>query len=324
MCTAATYKTKDFYFGRTLDYEFSYGDEVVITPRNFCFNFRDEKYLDSHYAIIGMASVFDDFPLYHDGVNEKGLGMAGLNFVGNAVYNEKKTGKSNIAQFEFIPYILGKCASVDDAIKLLKNINLTTTPFSSDLPIAELHWIISDKNKSVTVESVAEGLKIYDNPVGVLTNNPTFDKQMFALNNYMYLSSKPPKNNFAKNLDLNIYSRGMGALGLPGDLSSQSRFIRVVFVKMNSISDNDEKSSVSQFFHILNSVDQQRGCCNLGDDKFEITLYTSCCNADKGIYYYTTYDNHQISAVDMHKENLDSSDIFRFKLIVDEQIKHQN
>lgn len=324
MCTAATYKTKDFYFGRTLDYEFSYGDEVVITPRNFCFNFRDEKNLSSHYAIIGMACVKDDFPLYYDGVNEKGLGMAGLNFVGNAVYNEKKTGKCNIAQFEFIPYILGKCANVDDAIKLLNNINLTTIPFNSDLPIAQLHWIISDKNKSITVESVAEGLKIYDNPVGVLTNNPTFDKQMFALNNYMHLSTKSPENNFTKNLDLNIYSRGMGALGLPGDLSSQSRFIRAAFVRMNSVSDNDEKSSVSQFFHILNSVDQQRGCCNLGDNKFEITIYTSCCNTDKGIYYYTTYDNHQISAVDMHKENLDSRDIFRFKLIAREQIKYQN
>ncbi len=112
----------------------------------------------------------------------------------------------------------------------------------------------------------------------------------------------------------------MGGLGLPGDLSSMSRFVRVAFVKMNSLSKEDECESVSQFFHILNSVDQQRGCCNLGENKFEITIYTSCCNASKGIYYYTTYNNHQISAVDMHKEELNSNLLIHI-LITGEQIK---
>lgn len=92
MCTAATYKTKDFYFGRTLDYEFSYGDDVTVTPRNYVFDFRHEGKLESHYAIVGMAHVADGYPLYYDAVNEKGLGMAGLNFVGNAKYQEVSEG----------------------------------------------------------------------------------------------------------------------------------------------------------------------------------------------------------------------------------------
>ena len=116
----------------------------------------------------------------------------------------------------------------------------------------------------------------------------------------------------------------MGAIGLPGDLSSQSRFVRVAFVKMNSVSGEDENESVNQFFHILNSVDQQRGCCQLDDGKYEITIYTSCCNATKGIYYYTTYDNHQITAVDMHKENLDGDSLIRYSLIKGEHINYQN
>ena len=169
-----------------------------------------------------------------------------------------------------------------------------------------------------------DGIKIYDNPVGVLTNNPPFDKQLFALNNYMNLSNKSPKNSFAQNLELQQYSRGMGAIGLPGDLSSQSRFVRVAFVKMNSVSGEDENESVSQFFHILNSVDQQRGCCQLDDGKYEITIYTSCCNATKGIYYYTTYDNHQITAIDMYKENLDGESLIRYPLIKGEHINYQN
>ena len=125
-------------------------------------------------------------------------------------------------------------------------------------------------------------------------------------------------------LDLSTYSRGMGGLGLPGDLSSASRFARVAFVKQNSISGNSETESVSQFFHILNSVDQQRGCCEVADGKYEITLYTSCCNATQGIYYYTTYDNHQISAVDMHRENLDGETLRCFAPVTGEQIHMQN
>ena len=116
----------------------------------------------------------------------------------------------------------------------------------------------------------------------------------------------------------------MGAIGLPGDLSSQSRFVRTAFVKMNSVSGDGELESVSQFFHILNSVDQQRGCCDLGDNKYEITIYTSCCNVTKGIYYYTTYDNHQITAVNMNKENLEWNKLIRYPLIKEEQIKLQN
>ena len=324
MCTAATYQTKDFYFGRTLDYEFSYGDEVTITPRNYPFHFRCKGLIESHYAMIGMAYVEGNYPLYYEAVNEKGLGIAGLNFVGNAVYHEELEGKDNICQFELIPWILCQCETVKEARTLLKNMNILNVPFSEQLPLAELHWLISDKTESITVESVREGIKIYDNPVGVLTNNPPFDKQLFSLNNYMSLSTKSPHNTFAENLKLEQYSRGMGALGLPGDLSSQSRFVRVAFVKMNSISGDSEMESISQFFHILNSVDQQRGCCEVGDGKYEITIYTSCCNTDKGIYYYTTYDNHQITAVDMNKENLEGEDLIRFSLIKEEQVHYQN
>jgi len=324
MCTAATYQTKDFYFGRTLDYDFSYGDEVVITPRHYPFCFRNVGCMDNHYAMIGMACVMEEYPLYYDAVNEKGLGMAGLNFVGNAVYREPERYRDNIAQFEFIPWILGQCGTVKEAENLLKKINLVNTPFHENLPAAQLHWLLADRNKAVTVETTKYGVQVYDNPVGVLTNNPPFNEQMFNLNNYMGLSAKEPENYFCSKLQLQPYSRGMGALGLPGDLSSQSRFVRAAFVKMNSVSGDSEAESVSQFFHILGSVDQQRGCCDLGDKKYEVTLYTSCCNADKGTYYYTTYDNHQITAVDMHKENLDCSQLVRYIPIQTEQIKWQN
>ena len=324
MCTAATYQTKGFYMGRTLDYEFSYGDEITVTPRNYEFQFRHMGSVSSHYAMIGMAHVAEDYPLYYDAMNEKGLGMAGLNFVGNAVFQEVDDTRDNVAQFEFIPWILCQCATLEEAKKLLSRMNLVGTPFSPQLPTAQLHWLIADDSGSLTVECMTDGLHIYDNPVGVLTNNPPFDKQLFHLNDFMHLSPKQPENTFSSDLNLQAYSRGMGALGLPGDLSSASRFVRVAFTKLNSRSGDSENESVSQFFHILGSVDQQRGCCEVADGKYEITLYTSCCSADTGIYYYTTYENHQISGVDMYRENLDGDTLTRYPLINGEQIHMQN
>ena len=200
-----------------------------------------------------------------------------------------------------------KRQTLDEVRDLITDLNIVDTLFSENLPAGMLHWIISDKSGSITVESMKDGLHIHENPVGVLTNNPPFEQQMFMLNNYMGLSPKQPENHFADKLDLNMYSRGMGALGLPGDLSSASRFARVAFTKMNAVSDDSEEESVAQFFHILGSVDQQRGCCEVSDGKYEITIYTSCCNASRGIYYYTTYSNSQITAVDMHREDLDGS-----------------
>ena len=162
MCTAATYRTKDFYFGRTLDYEFSYGEEITVTPRNYPFSFRYLPEKREHYAIIGMAHVEEDYPLYYDAVNEKGLGMAGLNFVGNAVYGEVREGKENVAVFELIPYILSQCENTEEARKLLGKIQITDTKFKEQLPNGRLHWIIADEKEAITVESVTEGLKIYD------------------------------------------------------------------------------------------------------------------------------------------------------------------
>ncbi len=324
MCTAITYKTKDHYFGRNLDLEYSYKETVTITPRNYSFKFRKAKEIKNHYAIIGMAYVENNYPLYYDAINEKGLGMAGLNFPTNAYYHEEQTNKDNIAPFEFIPWILSQCADIKEVKELLNNINIAQINFSESLPASPLHWIIADKETSITVESVKDGLKIYDNPVGVLTNNPTFDIHMFNLNNYMNLSIEPPRNNFAKDLDLDIYSRGMGALGLPGDLSSASRFVKATFTKMNSISGSSENESISQFFHILGSVYQQRGCVHMGEDKYEITIYSSCCNMDQGIYYYTTYENSQITGINMFKENLDTTDLINYDLIKGEHILMQN
>ena len=323
MCTASNYITDDHYFGRNFDYEISYNERVTITPRNFEFEFRKIDSIKTHYAIIGIAAGIDGYPLYYDACNEKGLAIAGLNFAGNAVYREFEEGMVNITPFELIPYLLGTCSSVAEARDALGKINLVNINFADELPLSPLHWMISDEIEAIVVEPLADGLKVYDNPVGVLTNNPPFDKQLFYLNNYRGLSNKNPENTFG--VDLEEYSRGMGAIGLPGDLSSASRFAKVAFTRANSYSDSDEASSVGQFFHILGSVEQQNGCTFIDDpDLYEYTIYTSCYNTNKAILYYRTYHNSQITAVDLNSEDLDSSELINYLLINEEQFNFIN
>ncbi len=324
MCTALTLKTKDCYFGRTLDLDCSYGEEVCILPRKFPLEFRKAASLKTHYAIMGMATVVGGTPLFYDAANEEGLSMAGLNFPGNACYFEEKKGWDNIAPFELIPWVLGRCKNLSEARALLERINLVNISFSERLPNSPLHWMIAYKNEAIVVESVADGLHIYEDPVGVMTNNPPFPYQLFNLNNYRGLRVDNGETDFSKALGLSSYCQGLGALGLPGDVSSMSRFVRAVFERESSVSKPDENSSVSRFFHILGSVSMNRGICKTPSGHFDITVYTSCINTDKGLYYYTTYDNPRISRIDMHKCDLDGSLLFRFPLNTECDIFYQN
>ena len=323
MCTAITYKTKDHYFGRNLDLEHSYRTTVTITPRNYPLHFRRQADQEHHFAIIGMALVENNYPLYFDATNEYGLSMAGLNFPENAAYHPEKADAYNVTPYEFIPWILGQCRNIQEARLLLNEVNLLAIPFSSEYPLSPLHWILSDETGSLTIESMADKLHIYENPVGILTNNPPFDYHMHNLANYLNITSDEATNRFSKALNLHPLSRGAGSIGLPGDLSSPSRFIRAAFTKFNSVSKDSESASLSQFFHILDSVSQTQGCARVGN-LYEKTLYSSCCNTTKGIYYYTTYENRQITGVKMFSEDLDRSTLISFNLRKGQQIRTEN
>ena len=323
MCTAITFKTKDHYFGRNLDLEHHFRESVTVTPRNYPFHFRCMDALTKHYAMIGMASVVDGYPLYYDATNEKGLSMAGLNFPGYAAYYPQAMEKDNVCPFELIPWILGTCANMEEAIAAFNRVNLLSEPFSNDLPLSPLHWIIADRERAITVETLSDGMRIHENTVGVLTNNPPFDYHMLHLADYLNVHAGDAVNRFAPGIDIRPYSRGMNTMGIPGDLSSASRFVRAAFTKLNSVCRNEEASCVSQFFHILGSVTQQRGLVT-HDNAYEITYYSSCCNTDKGIYYYTTYDNRQITAIELFREELEAAALVSYPLALEQQIRWEN
>lgn len=325
MCTSLTFHTSDFYFGRNLDLEYNFGEKIVITPRQYPFIFKFAGTLSEHYAIIGTAQITDGCPLYAEAVNEEGLCLAALNFPGNAVYAEApESGKTNLAPFELFGFLLGTCATVKEAEEKLKAVCITHTAFKDGYPVAPLHWHIADKDQSLVLECTKDGMHLYENPVGVLTNNPPFPFQLTNLQNYMHLTSNPPENQFAPALKLAPYGQGMGALGLPGDASPASRFVRAAFCKWNTELPSGEEASVTQFFHILDNVAMVAGSVRTQENKFDRTTYSSCINASRGIYYYKTYNNNQISAVSMHKTDLDGCAPVVFEQVNRQQICYQN
>lgn len=323
MCTAITYSNKDHYFGRNLDYERPYRTSVTVTPRNYAVTLRNGERLESHYAMIGMAFIADNYPLYFDATNEKGLSIAGLNFPGNAYYFPPSVNKHNIAPFELPLWLLGTCQNIREAEDSLSCINLTDESYSKKLPLTPLHWIVSDREGALVIESTKAGLNVFRNPIGILTNNPPFEYHMQNLTNYINITSAEPHNRFSQELELKPHSRGMGGIGLPGDLSSSSRFVRAAFTKWNSVSMETESENISQVFHILGTVAQTRGCASVGN-AYEITLYTSCCNSDQGIYYYTTYENNQITAIKMYAEDLDSEALIAYPIRTAQSVLFEN
>ena len=314
MCTSFTYYNNDFYLGRNLDLDCGFSEEVVITPRNYVFDFRHQSSISNHFAMIGMATVIQGYPLYAEAINEKGLGICGLEFKGNAKYFDVMDKKDNIAPFEIIPWILAACSNAKEARNKFLNMNIINEEFAPNLPLSPLHWIVADKDECFVVESSQEGLMIYDDPFGVLTNNPPFPYHCYNMTNYLNLTKEYPANRLADDLDLVPFANGMGAIGLPGDASSPSRFIKTVYLKKNMTSSGSEEENVQQYFRVLNQVSMIKGTIMTKEKKEDYTIYSACMNATKGIYYYQTYENMNISKIDMHDANLEGDKVISYKL----------
>lgn len=320
MCTSLSYRGKRAFFGRNLDYDVSFGEEVVFLPRNFPLLFRRVKGLDRHYAILGMAHVESGVPLFYDAMNECGLAISALNFPGNATYYPLQEGRENVASFELIPYLLGQAKTVDDVLALLMVMNLDDDRFSESFPPSPLHFHVADKKRSIVIETLPTGMKVHENPLGVLTNNPPFEEQMERLADYVGLSPVEPKNAFAPDLPLAPASRGYGAKGLPGDITSPSRFVRAAF----ALSHTPEDTDVSQFFHLLANVENVKGVCLAESGRLEHTLYSCCCDLDELVYHYATYACRGITSIALKREDLEAHALRRFPLPEEERFAYLN
>ena len=324
MCTCIDFKTKDNYFGRNLDLEYRFNEKVVITPRNYEFILKNGSIIKTKYSMIGMATIINEYPLYAEATNEKGLSIAGLYFPKNAYFYEENKQKLNLTPYEIIPYFLGLYRNVAEVKRDITNLNITNIQFNKEIPISDLHWMISDGKECIVVEQTEDALKIYDNPFCVLTNNPPFAYHLNNINNYLNLTPHYATNRFSNKFNLEPYGQGMGAIGLPGDNSPASRFVRASFNKLNSVCNDDEESSVTQFFHILDSVCMIQGTTITQNGKYDITTYSCCINTSKGIYYYKTYTNNQITAIKMTEHEKNRKELSIYNLEEKQQIKYEN
>lgn len=324
MCTSISFCRNDHYFGRNLDLDFSFCEQVVITPRNRLYHLKNGTDYRTRYALIGTAAVQKDTPLYYEAANEKGLAMAGLNFPGLGCYLDPKEGFDNITPFELLPWILGQAASLEEARKLISRLNLTNQAFSPETPLFPLHFMLSDASGSLVLEPTAAGLNVYDNPYNVMTNAPGFEYHCWNLQQYLHLSPKNQENHFSRQFPLRPYAVGMGAVGLPGDCSSASRFVRAAFHLTNSDCPDTEAANVTQFFHVLDSVSMLKGAALTDSGKNDFTRYSCCINTTQGIFYYKTYDNNQINAIRMDHADLDGDQLTIFDLRDTQQIFYQN
>jgi len=293
MCTSMAKQLDAFYFGRNMDLAYEFGQQVVVTPRQYPFRFRCEGDMAQHHALLGMARVQAGYPLYAEAANEHGLCMAGLNFPQSAHYHvEKHPGAANISPFELIPWVLGQCASVEEAEALLRRTHLVAIPFAEGIPPTPLHWHVADASRSIVAEPMAEGMRIWENPVGVMTNEPPFPFHLTNLRQYMHLSPHQPVSAFPEAAGLTPFGWGFGALGMPGDASPASRFVRAAFHAAHAV----QSGGPGQFFHLLDTVAMPRGSVQ-DQGGHEITLYSCCIDAAGGVYYYKTYGNSRITAV---------------------------
>ncbi|MBO3401173.1 choloylglycine hydrolase [Clostridium perfringens] len=329
MCTGLALETKDglHLFGRNMDIEYSFNQSIIFIPRNFkCVNKSNKKELTTKYAVLGMETIFEDYPTFADGMNEKGLGCAGLNFPVYVSYSKEDIeGKTNIPVYNFLLWVLANFSSVEEVKEALKNANIVDIPISENIPNTTLHWMISDiTGKSIVVEQTKEKLNVFDNNIGVLTNSPTFDWHVANLNQYVGLRYNQVPEFKLGDQSLTALGQGTGLVGLPGDFTPASRFIRVAFLRDAMIKNDKDSIDLIEFFHILNNVAMVRGSTRTVEEKSDLTQYTSCMCLEKGIYYYNTYENNQINAIDMNKENLDGNEIKTYKYNKTLSINHVN
>lgn len=322
MCTCIRWKYEDrVFFARTLDNTCNFAERVIFIPRNFDLLFSTYGHLLAHSALLGIGTVVDGCPMFAEAYSEQGLAVAALSFEGNANYFSYRPDRINIAPYEFITFVLTHFRSVAEAKKGLSQVNILDRPFKPELPLTPLHWMIADSNQSLVVESTAEGLKIYDNPYDILTNNPPFPFHRENLNNYLNLTADFPLNTFSPELRLDPSSAGLGAHLLPGDYSSPSRFVKGCFLIKNP---PEEVDPYSHLFHILDAVSPIKGTVRSGNSRFQYTLYSSGIDLSNKVFYFKTYNNNQIQAVDLLKHDLDGQSFVQYPIPASQNIKYLN
>ena len=301
MCTGIRFTDSAgaMYFGRNLDWTQGYGEQVVVTPPAAkvpaAFARPDDP--EQGHTVIGMGIVVAGIPLYFDCGNDAGLAVAGLNFPQSAHYAaEPQAGAVNVAAYEFPYWIARTFASIDEVRQAMANVTVVAKPVTEQLPVANLHWIVGDATGSIVIECMADGARVWEDDVDVLTNEPDFGWHRQNLRNYLMLTDTLPAHATWDAAELTPFGSGVGVQGLPGDYGGPARFVRAAFVNSHYPEQTGEQANVTRLFRTLGAAAVPDGVALMADGAFEKTLYTSCFSASTLTYYHATYDDPAIRA----------------------------
>lgn len=328
MCTGLCFKAADnnVLFGRNMDLAYEFNQQVIIMPEGYQYEDKvSGNMVTNKVPIIGMGTCIDNHVVYAEAMSIKGLACAGLNFARYAYFEPKSVeGKINLAPYDFIQWVLSNFSTVEEAKEAIKGIELIDAPLNKDTPVALLHWMISDKSgASIVVEKTKAGLKVYDNPVGVMTNDPTFDWHLTNLNEYLYLTPEHHPNVVWREKELKALGIGSGTLGIPGDFASVSRFVRIAYICTHTPK-VEGANAISHVFNMLEYVKMVRGGVRTEDGREDNTLYSACMDLENGIYYYRTRENSRVNAVSLKNADCTNGEPILFPYKNEQDFNYQN
>ncbi|KLA25317.1 choloylglycine hydrolase family protein [Bacillus cereus] len=328
MCTSLTLQTKNgqHLFARTMDFTLDLNQEVIVIPRHYQWNNITGEIINTKHATVGMGINHQGRIIMADGVNEAGMTCATLYFPGFATYSQSVgDNKTNLAPFDFVTWSLTQFNSVKELKESVDSLTFLDIPLPDLGLTPPLHWILADKwGDCIVLEPTNEGLKMYDNPLGVMTNSPEFNWHLQNLRQYIGLKSQPFAPTEWSNLSLSAFGQGSGSMGLPGDFTPPSRFVRAAYGKQNIQGIDSEEEGVTALFHILSNCEVPKGGVITEEGALDNTIYTSVMCMESGTYYYHTYDCRQIIAIHLFHENLDTDEIKAYPFQRKQKIFYEN
>jgi choloylglycine hydrolase len=300
--------------GRTLEFGFPMRSNVLVVPagKELSGTLPDGSkglVYTSRYAMVGANAL--GLPAFLDGINDQGLSVGLFYFPSYAKYTEVTQGNAShaIAPQEFGVWVLANFATVDEVREGLKDIVVVPTPApglgSPQGVVAGAHFFIQDRSgKSIAVEPVDGTLKVHDAPLGVMTNAPTYDWHMSNLQNYVNLSVKDVEQKNLGPVTLSAFGAGAGLLGMPGDFTPPSRFVRAAIYSQSAAPNATADDAVLSAFHILNQFDLPKGAVQnaaVGAAVDETTEWTSVADLKNLRWYYRTFGDQSIHMVDLRQ-----------------------
>lgn len=304
MCTAVTLQSLPgaAYLGRSMDFSYLLQPHFYFVPRNYRWTDAiTHKDIRNSYSFMGIGQELDGVLGFFDGVNEHGFAAAALYFAGYAKYDDaamRNASATQVASYDFLTYILGHCASVEDLLTQMDDIHIIGVSDPLTQTVAPLHWIAEDRTGNcVVLELTDRGAEMFHNSIGVLANSPDFRWHMTNLRNYMDTSPRQMEKAAWGGVQLMPFGQGGGTVSLPGGYTSPERFVRAAYLKTHIPAPENTEAAVISFFQIMKSVSIPQGAVVTVRDTNDYTQYTAFIDLRTRKYFFNTYENLQTKKV---------------------------